>query len=92
MVHINIKFDRANRRYSAGDAINLSIRVQNSSSQKYRSIYVRVKGFAHVEWTESKTVTRNKKQQTIHTTYTANQIIFMGYETLEGDRSGMVSS
>lgn len=88
MVNISLHLDRPNRKYSPGDVMDLEVKVQNNTQTKYRSIYVRMQGYAHVEWTESRTVTRNGKQHTEHTTYSSHESLFQYYQTLAGERSG----
>lgn len=91
MVKINIQFNKPSRKYRPGDAIDLNVGIQNSSTEKYRSIYVRIRGFSHVEWTESKTVDRNGKKYKEHTTYSSHQSFFEYYQTLAGEKSGTKS-
>ncbi len=89
MVNISLSLDHSDRIYNPGDVINLEARVQVSSEQKFRSIYARIKGYAHVSWTESRQVTRNGKSHTEHTTYSSNESFFEHYQTLAGTRSGI---
>lgn len=89
MVNISLYLDHSNGRYSPGDVINLEVRVQASSEEKYRSIYARIKGFAHVSWTESHQVTRDGKSHTEHTTYSSQETFFEHYQTVAGTRSGI---
>lgn len=89
MVNFHITFDRTDRTYSPGDVVNLDIRVQVNSGTTFRSIYVRLQGYAHVEWTESRQVTRNGKSHTEHTTYHSHESYFKNYKTLEGTEGGL---
>ncbi|KAG4070354.1 hypothetical protein HA402_006496 [Bradysia odoriphaga] len=88
MVNISLSLDRSDRKYNAGDVINLEARVQVNSEQKYRTIYARVQGYAHVEWTESRQVQRDGKSHTEYTTYSSHETMFQQYQTLAGTRSG----
>ncbi len=90
MVNISLSLDRSDRRYSPGDVINLEVRVHANSEQKYRSIYARIKGYAHVSWTESEQVTRDGKTHTVYTEYSSDENIFQHYETLAGTKSGTI--
>lgn len=58
MVNISFFLDRPDHKYSPGDVLSMEIRVQATSETKYRSIYARIQGFAHVEWTESRQVNK----------------------------------
>lgn len=90
MVQLSFSLDRADHKYKAGDAINLDVRVQVNSETKYRSIYTRIYGYAHVSWTESRQVKRNGKSHTEYTTYTSNETLFKKYQTLAGTLEGIV--
>lgn len=88
MVTINIIFDRADRKYSPGDVINMEVRVHVNSETTIRSIYARIQGFAHVQWTESRQVQRDGKSHTEHTTYSGDESYFKNYQTLVGSQRG----
>lgn len=88
MVKISCFLDRPGQKYQPGDVINLEARVQVNSETKYRSIYARIHGYTHVEWTESHQVQRDGKSHTEYTTYSANETLFKDYITLAGSRSG----
>lgn len=91
MVNINIVFDRSDHKYSPGDVVNLDIRViQVNSGTTIRSIYTRLQGFAHVQWTESHTVQRDGKSHTEYTTYSSHETYFKNYKTLLGAQGGML--
>lgn len=91
MVQISFSLDRSDHKYKGGDTINFNVRVQVNSNTKYRSIYARIYGYAHVEWTESRTVQRDGKSHTEYTTYSSNETFFKNYQTLAGNRSGKIS-
>lgn len=91
MVQLNLSLDRSDHKYKAGDAINLEVRVQANSETKYRSIYARIYGYAHVSWRESRKVKRNGKTRTKHTTYSSDETLFKKYQTLAGTREGNIS-
>lgn len=94
MVKISFFFDNPSHQYQSGDIINLEAHVQVNSATKCRSIYARIYGYAHVEWTESRRVERNDRSHTEYTTeyttYSSHETLFKSYQTLVGDRSGRV--
>lgn len=88
MVRFAIEFDRPDRKYSPGEIVNCTVRYSVTSPSKCRSIYARFRGFAKVKWTESRTVQRNGKSHTEHTTYHAEEEYFKSYETVQGVNGG----
>lgn len=85
---INIVFDRPDHKYSPGDVINLQIIVQVNSEKTFRSIYIRIQGFAHVEWTITSHVLRRGKSHIERTAYTAHESYFKNYQALAGSEGG----
>lgn len=88
MVNINIIFDRSDRKYRPGDRINLEIHIRLDSDTTIRSVYVRMHGFAHVEWHGSRQALRGGKSFIEHKTYSSHEIYFKNYKTVAGSQGG----
>lgn len=88
MVNFQIDFDHPDKKYFPGELIQCTVKLDLSSAVTFRSIYVRYKGFAKVEWVESETQTRDGKSHTEHVTYRDEEEYFTSYETLAGSRNG----
>lgn len=91
MVAISFFLDRSDHKYSPGDEISLEIRVQVNSVNIFRSIYARIHGYAHVEWTESQEVQQDGQSQTKYTTYSSHETYFKKYQTLAGSQTGKIN-
>lgn len=88
MVVFSVEFDKPNRNYLPGDEVKCVWHVRLRDAKAMRSMYVRYKGDAETKWTESRTVQRNGKSHTEHTTYTGSQSYFDNKQTLFGTREG----
>lgn len=94
MVKISFSFDRPNYQYNPGDTINLEVCVQVDSNTKFRSIYARIQGYAHVQWSEREHHRRYRRHGRSHESYTeyvtycSHQTFFKNYLTLAGAPAG----
>lgn len=86
MVKLSFCLDRPDHKYNPGDVINVTVRVQVNSDTKFRSIYVRIKGYAHVEFTD---VGDNGQGQAVAITFRSHETFFKNYQTLAGTRAGV---
>lgn len=84
MVSFTFVFDKADRKYVAGETVQCKVQVVVSSKFKARSLSMRFKGIAHTEWTESRSVTENNETRTVTDTYTGDEQYFKSYQYLFG--------
>lgn len=87
MVSFTFEFDKPDKKYLAGDTVHCKIQVTVFSKFKARSLSIRFKGFAHTEWTKSRTVTSNGKSRTVHDRYTGDEEYFRSYQYMFGNQN-----
>uniref|UniRef100_A0A336LUC5 CSON004664 protein n=1 Tax=Culicoides sonorensis TaxID=179676 RepID=A0A336LUC5_CULSO len=87
MVAFTIDFDKPDKNYIAGETVRCKIQINVHSKFKARSLSVRFKGFAHTEWTKSRTVTSGGKTRTVHDRYTGDQEFFKSVQFFIGSEN-----
>lgn len=85
MANISFSLDRLGQNYQPGDVINLEARIQVDSECECRSIYAKIKGYAHVQWSD-------RSQSTGLKIFSSDETFLQNYQTLAGNRSGIALS
>lgn len=80
--------DNDQRVYYAGDLLRGTLSLSLTSEKSVRGVYVEVNGKAYAHWTESETIERNGKRETITKSYTGEEIYLRDRTHFIGGTSG----